>query len=191
MACISGKEEIKGIIERVSGMKDENEKIELLLTRNVNEQIKNVDWDKLNAAISNRLNKARQIKTSVVRFSSVFKIAAGITVAAALIFITVMIKSKRPAIDQLSDGRTALVEFIDSRGSASVALIEPSDGAQVEVNITGKDERLANCYVQIIDSSAGQKEDINRPSWFIICMLESANGKNELNRDALDIIYLF
>jgi len=172
-------------------MKDGQEKIDLLLARNADEQLKNVDWGKLNEAISNRLDKAQQSKTSTIRFPIMFKIAAGIAVAAAVMLMTLMIKPERPADVQSGDGRAATVKFIDSKGSASVVIIEPPDRVHVKVDIAGKSERLKECYVKIIDSRAGQKEDINRPSWFIICMSEPVYVNNDINRDVLDVLYLF
>ena len=58
MARVQGKAKIKGITERVSGMKKEKEKIDLLLERNTGEQLADVNWDGLHAAISERLNQA-------------------------------------------------------------------------------------------------------------------------------------
>ncbi len=191
MARISGKTKIKSVVERLSGMKEKYEKIDSLLARNADEQLRSVDWDKLNTAISKRLDEARQSQTSTIRFPTVFKVAAGIAAAAAVVLITLMIRLERPAVEQLGDRRTAIVEFVEKKGSASVALIKPSDRAQVEISIAGKDERLANCYVQIIDSKAGQKEDVNRPSWFIICMSEYVNGNHGINSDAMDVLCLF
>jgi hypothetical protein len=193
VACISGKTKIKGFIERVSAMNDEREKIDLLLARNADEQLKKVDWDKLNSAISSRLDKAKQSKSSAIVLPAIFKIAAGIAVAATVVLITLMIKSERPADIQLSDGRTAMVELIDSKGSASVAILEANDRAHVKVDITGQDKRAANCYVQIMDSSRDlkEKEDDIRPSWFIICRSEYVNGNHGINSDAVDVLYLF
>ena len=57
MACVQGKAKIEGIAERVSGMKKEKEKIDLLLERNASEQLAGVNWDGLHAAISERLNQ--------------------------------------------------------------------------------------------------------------------------------------
>jgi hypothetical protein len=191
VACISCTAEIKSIAERLSRMKDEQEKIDLLLSRNADEQLSKVDWDKLHTAISNRLYEAQQRRTSVFRFPTIFKIAAVITVAAATVFIAVLVKLKKPAVEKLVDGRTAIVEFVERKGSASVAFIEPSKRTLADVYIADKSGSLANCYVQIIDSSTGQKEDINRPSWFIICMSQYSNGNNGINRDAMDMLYLF
>lgn len=191
MACFSGKAEIKSITERVSGMKDENKKIDLLLARNADEQLSKVDWDKLNAAIASRLDKVQQRKTSVFIFPFIFKVAAVITVAAAVVLISIMVKVERQTDIHLGDGRTALVEFVERKGSAAVALIEPSERTLADVYIAEGGERLANCYVQIIDSITGQKEDVNRPSWFIICMSQYSNGNGGINRDAMDMLYLF
>ena len=191
MACISGKTKIKSIAERVSGMKDEQEKIDLLLARNADEQLSNVDWNKLNAAISSRIDEAQKHKASVKKHSAVFKIAAGIAAAAAVVLIALMIKSEKPKDMQLVNGRTALVELVDSKGSASIAILDPSDRAHVKVDIAGKDKKLAKCYVKIIDSSRSRKEDGTQASWIIISRPERVYADNGTNRDMMDMLCLF
>jgi hypothetical protein len=173
-------------------MKDEKDKIDFLLERNAEKQLQEVDWDKLNAAILNRLDEAKKYKVSVRKNPIVFKIAAGVAAAAAVVLIAVMIKPEKPVEIKLSDVRTALVEIVESKGSASVAIIEPSDRANATVNIAPQSEKKANCYVQIIDSSRDlkEKEDDIRPSWFIICMSKPVLS-NGINRDAMDVLYLF
>jgi len=191
VACISGKEEVEGIIERVPGMKDEQEKIDLLLARNANEQLKNVDWNKLNVAISHRLDKVRQSKTSTKRFPTVFKIVAEISAVAVVVVIAVMIKLEKPTNLQLDEGRTAMVEFVKRKGLATVALIEPSDRAHVKVYIAGKDKKLAQCYVKMIDSDRSRKEDSTQAAWIIISRSERVYADNGTKRDMMDMLCLF
>ncbi|MBA7659906.1 hypothetical protein ES703_67900 [subsurface metagenome] len=77
-------------------MKKEKENIDLLLERNANEQLADVNWNRLNAAISERLNQADRNKTSTMKYRRVFKIAAGVAAAAAVVFIAVMIRTDTP-----------------------------------------------------------------------------------------------
>lgn len=190
MACISGKTEIKGIAERVFAMKDEQEKIELLLARNADEQLRNADWNRLNSAISSRLDKAQQTKTSAIGFPSVFKIAAGVAAAAAIVVITVMMIPESPADMKLGNGRTANVEFIESKGSASVEIKGASGEWHVTVDIA-RDRTLAKCNVEIIDSNGSRRQNDTQAAWIIISRPEPLYADNGVNRDMMDVIYLF
>jgi anti-sigma-K factor RskA len=153
-------------------MKKKKDKIDALLQSNTTEQLADVDWDDLNAAISGQLDKAQQIKTSATGFPTVFRIAA-VTAAAAILIIV-------------------MVSFTDEKGSATVAIINPSDRAHVQVNIVEMDSYRGKCDVQIIDSSTARKqEDKIRPNWFVISKTESASMKNGLDRDMRDIACLF
>jgi len=172
-------------------MKKQEEKIDILLRRNMAEQLAGVDWDKLSTAISGRLDKAQQRKTSAIGLPTVLKIAAPVAAAAAVVFVMVMIKPERTDDTQWGEGRTATVKLTGSRGSASVAIIDPADRAHAQVDIAGKNGTPAKCYVRIIDSSTGQKEDGIRPSWFMISKAEPAHADNGANQDVMAIIYLF
>ena len=173
MACVSGEAEIEGIVEKVSGMNKKIDKIDVLLRRNTAGQLDGVDFDDLNAAISVRLDKAQQAKTSATGFPAKFKIAA-VTAAAAAVFIIVMVSST------------------DEKGSATVAIINSSDRAHVQVNIAERDSNRGKCDVQIIDSSTARKQEDNiRPNWFVISKTEPASTNNGLDRDVRDIVCLF
>jgi hypothetical protein len=174
VARVSGETEIEGIVEKVSGMKKKIDKIDILLRRNTAGQLAGVDWDDLNAAISGRLDKAQQRKTSATGFPNVFKTAAVTAAAAAAVFIIVMVSST------------------EKKGSATVAFINPSDRAQVKVDIAERDSDRGKCYVRIIGSSTARKqEDKIRPNWFIISKVKSASTNNGADRDVRDIVCLF
>jgi hypothetical protein len=174
VARVPGETETEGIAERVSGMKSEEEKIDSLLRRNAAEQLAGVNWDELKGAISGRLDKAQQGKTSATGLPTVFKIAASFAAAAAVVFIIVIVGS------------------INGRGSATVAIINPSDRVQVQVNIAGKDSSQGRGDVRIIESSTAQKQEgQTRPSWFLISMAEPASTINGADRDMKDVICLF
>ena len=173
MACVSGETEIESITEKVSGMKKNKDKIDVLLRRNTTEQLAGVDFDDLNAAISGRLDEAQQTRTPATGFPKVFKIAA-VTAAAAAVFIIVMIGST------------------GEKGSATVTFINPSDRAQVQVNITERDSNRGKSNVRIIDSGTARKqEDKIRPNWFVISKTEPASTNNGADRDVRDIVCLF
>ena len=173
MACVSGEKEIEGIVEKVSGMNKEIDKIDVLLRRNTAEQLAGVDFDDLNAAISGRLDKVQQRKTPATGFPKVFKIAAA-TAAAAAVFIIVMVSST------------------EKKGSATVAFMNPSDRTQVQVNIAERDISRGWGDVRIIDSGTARKQEGNtRPNWLVISKAEPASENNGAGRDVRDILCMF
>jgi hypothetical protein len=145
-------------------MENEKEKIDLLFERNVEGQLAEVDWDKLNAAISARLDEADGGKTSSSKLPTVFKIAAPVAAAAAVVFIAVMVRMEKPMDLPLENGKHAVVEFIEARGSASV---------------------------EIIDQNGERKENGSRAAWIIIRMPEPALADNGANGHLRDLIRLF
>lgn len=163
MACIQGKAKTKGIVERVSGMKRKKEKIDLLLERNTSEQLAGVNWDGLNADISERLNQAGRSKTSTKTYRRVFKIAAGVTAAAAVVFIAVMVKTDTPTTVRLENGQRAIVKLVESKGSATV---------------------------EIHDSKGQDNQSSNRSSWIIIRTREPKIADNGQSRDEADFACL-
>ena len=170
-------------------MKDRKEKIDLLFERNAADELAKVDWDELNTAISSRLSKAGQSKTSARKYTVIFKIAAG--VAAAVVFIAVMVKTEKPADVQCKDSRSAVVKFIDSKGTASIEIKRAGGKSQVIVDIGGSGRKVASCNVEIIDSNGGLKERDARAAWIIISRGEPVFADNGTSRDMMDMIYLF
>ena len=163
MACIQGKAKTKGIVERVSGMKRKKEKIDLLLERNTSEQLAGVNWKGLNADISQRLNQADHSKTSTKTYRRVFKIAAGVAVAAAVVFIAVMVRTDTPTTVRFENGAKTTVQFTQSKGSATV---------------------------EILDSKRQDNQSSNRSSWIIIRTRESKVADNGQSRDEADFACL-
>jgi hypothetical protein len=172
VVCVSGKAEIEGVAERVSAMKDGHEKIDLLLARNADEQLSKVDWNRLNSAISERLDRARQGKTSVIRFPTILKVAAVVAAAVAVLFGAVMI------------------DFGDREGSAEVKIEGVSGRSRVTVDI-GADKMLAKVSVQISDPGTAQKEDEIQPAWFIISRPTPMYADNGVSSDMRDVMCLF
>ncbi len=161
MACIQGKTKTKGIAERVSGMK--KEKIDLLLERNASEQLAGVNWNGLNAAISERLNQAGRSKTYAKMYRRVFKIAAGVTAAAAVVVIAVMVRTDTPTTVRFENGAKTTVQFTQSKGTASV---------------------------EILDFNGQKNQRENRSAWIIIRTREREVADNGQSRDEADFACL-
>lgn len=172
-------------------MKDKNEQIDLLLERNTTEQLETVDWDRLNAAISGCLDQARQRKTSGIGWPTVFKIAAGLAAAAAIVLVAVMVRMETPTGVQFENGGSAVVKFVESKGSASIQ-IQPIDAkSQVSIDIGGSRREVAKCDIEIIDVNGDrQQKNSRRPAWIIIRMPEPALADNGTSRDEMDLMCL-
>ena len=163
MACIQGKAKTKGITERVSGMKQEKEKIDLLLERNANKQLAGVNWDRLNAEISERLNQVDRNKIPTMKYRRVFKIAAGVAAAAAVVVIAVMVRTDTPTTVRFENGAKTTVQFTQSKGTASV---------------------------EILDFNGQKNQSENRSAWIIIRTREREVADNGQSRDEADFACL-
>jgi len=171
-------------------VENEKERIDSLFEKNVEEQLAKVDWDKLNGAISARLDETQQSKTSASRLPTVFKIGAGVA-AAAVVFIAVMVRTEKPMDLQFEDGQRAVVKFVETKGSASVEIISTSGRSQVLVDIGYARTGIAKADVEIIDQNGERKEDGSRAAWIIIRMPEPALADNGANGYLRDLIRLF
>lgn len=191
MVCVPCKAEIKGITERISMMKDRREKIDLLFEKNAAEQLPVIDWDRFGAAISRRLDEAEARKASARKYRSVFKVAAWVAAAAAVVFIAVMINIEKPADLQLEEGRRAVVKFIESKGTASVEIKRAGSKSQVWVDVGGSERKVARCDVEIIDLNGDLKKKDEQGTWIIISRPVPLYADNGLNRDMMSMICLF
>ena len=81
MVRVSGTAKVESVVERLFVMKKSREKIDLLLEKNAVEQLSRINWERFNAAISNRLDRARQKTSFSIYFPSVLKVAATIACA--------------------------------------------------------------------------------------------------------------
>lgn len=170
--------------------KEKKEEIDLLIERNTTEQLEAVDWDRLNAAISGRLDQARQRKTSRIGWPTVFKLAAGLAAAAAIVLVAVLVRTETPTAVRFENGGSAVVKFVESKGSASIQ-IQPIDAAsRVSVDIGGSRREVAKCDIEIIDVKEEQQKNGRRPAWIIIRMPEPALADNGTSRDEMDLMCL-
>ena len=191
MVCVSSKAEIKGITERIPMMKDRKEKIDLLFEKNAAEKLSGVDWDGLNTAISRRLDEVEGRNTSALKYRRVFKIAAGVAAAAAVVIIAVMIKTEKPADMQLEEGQRAVVKFIESKGTALVEIKRAGSKSQVWVDVGGSERKVARCDVKIIDLNGGLKKESEQAAWIIISRPKRVLADNGINGDVMSMICLF
>jgi len=158
------KEDVDSRFRGNDKVENEKERIDSVFEKNVEEQLAEVNWDELKAAISARLDEAERGKTSKSKFPAVFKVAAGVAAAAAVVFVATMVKMEKPVEMPLENGKHAVVEFIEARGSASV---------------------------EIIDRNGEGKENGSRAAWIIIRMPEPALADNGTNGHLRDLIRLF
>ncbi len=171
-------------------MKDKNEQIDLLLEHNTTEQLETVDWDRLNTAISRRLDQARQGTTSRLRFRTVFKIAAGFAAAAAIGLIAIIVRTDTRTAVRFENGGSAVVELLDSKGTAAIDIKEPRAASRVSVDIGGSRREVAKCDIEIIDVKQERQKNGRRPAWIIIRMPEPALADNGTSRDEMDLMCL-
>lgn len=189
MVCVPGKEKAESITERVSGMKKES--IERLLDRNANEQLAGFDWDRLNKSISDRLDRAGGSRTFVINYGNVFKIAAGIAVAAAaVVIIAILVRTEPPGTRRFENDGKAVVTLIENAGSASVEIKQKSAGAALVIDTQMNRKNLAVCEIEIINSNADNVTNASRAAWIIIRVPEPVLVDDGQSRDEADLACL-
>jgi YD repeat-containing protein len=171
-------------------MKKGKEKIDVLLQRNVDGQLDRVDWDELGATISRRLNQGQQSKTSGIRFPTIFKIAAGVAAAAAVVIIAVMIRIDKPRTERFESTGRAEVNFIESKGSASVEIEHASAKAAAVVELGGSRRKVAKCDIKIIDAGVDKEKNGSQAAWIIIRVPEPVLADDGISRDKNDFACL-
>jgi len=190
VVCVSSKAKIKGVIERVPRMKEKKENIDILLQRNATEQMAGVGWDELNAAILKTLDEAERSRACARRYKAVFKVAAGIIAAAAVVFIAVIVNTGVPPVVQFENRGNVVVKLIDKKGVDAIEIKLAESKARVMVDIETDQRKLAKVDVEIIDRNGQRKENDSRPAWIIISRPEPVFADNGINRDEIDLICL-
>jgi len=170
--------------------KEKKEEIDLLIERNTTEQLEAVDWDRLNAAILGRLDQARQRKTSGTGWPTVFKIAAGFAAAAVVVFVLVAVRTDTPTGVQFENGGSAVVKFVESKGSASIQIKQAPAESRVLVDVGGGQRKVAKCDIEIIDMNGDRQQDRGRAVWIIIHISQPALADNCTSRDETDLMCL-
>lgn len=108
-------------------MKNEKEQIDLLLRQNESEQLAGFNWSRLRTSISKRLDQADHNNTSTISYRRVFKIAAGVVAAAAVVFIAITIKTDTSKTVRFENGPKAIGIFVASKDSAKVKILDSSE----------------------------------------------------------------
>jgi hypothetical protein len=171
-------------------MSEEREKIDLLIERNVEDQLARVDWDGLNAAVSGRLFRARQGKTAARRNRRVGRIAAGIAAAAVLVLL-VMVNMYRPGGIEPGEGQKGAFKFVESKGRTAVEINQAQAISKVKIEDRESDRKPVVCKVEIIDLNGRWKKDENGGSWIIIKREEPEIADIGFSNDELDIMRLW
>jgi hypothetical protein len=169
-------------------MRNDEEKIDLLLDQNAARQLADFDWEGFSAAISSRLDQTSRTKTFASGIPTAFKMATGLA-AAAVILIAVMITVDTPDDLRLENGRRAVVRFVETAGTASVEIGHTPAQSNVFVEVGPARGALAKCDVQIIDVE-GEKNG-TRAAWIIISRPEPVYADNGAARDMRDLICMF
>ena len=144
-------------------MKKENEQIDILIKQNESEQLADFNWDQLHSSISKKLNQVNYNKTSMMSYKPVFKVAAGVAAAAAVVFVAVIIKTDTSSGVKFENGDKAIVTFVESKGSAKVEIFESNEQGN-----RGKDQ----------------------PTWIVIRKSERKVADNGHSRDEMDFACL-
>jgi len=173
-------------------MKHKAEDIDPLLRQNLQEQLAKVDWRKLNADISDRLDKAEKAGTAASPFSSLWKFAACIGVAGAVVFAAILITiTNRPGLHSPRSPK-ALVRLEEQRGSASVQIGTTYRVATAEVRLEEPLARSSSCVVEINETIGLVRPAGNNASWSIIKKsARPAYADNGLRYDKTDVVCLF
>ncbi len=190
MARLQRQKEAKGVTERIFGMRNKKENIDLLLERNAAQQLAKVDWERLNAAISARLDQTSRMKTFASGIPPALKVAGGLA-AAAVILIAVMITVNTPDDLRLENGQRAVVRFSETTGTASVKIRHTPVKSDVFVDLRPARSALAKCDIQIIDVEHEREKNGAPVAWIIISRPEPVYADNRAARDMGDLICMF
>ncbi len=179
-------------------MKNEKEKIDVLLDQNAAEQLADVDWNGLNSAISRRLDQVDG--TFGRRYRGIFKVAAGLVAAAAIVLIVVMVRINRGGIE-LADGEKTAVKFIETKGKAGIVMKSSASRSLARVSVTPAVKRgvaivkmepaaksVALCNVEIIEPDEVLRDRDAEGTWIIISRPQPVVVDNGTSKDEIDLI---
>ncbi|MHC4622708.1 MAG: hypothetical protein ACYS4W_02285 [Planctomycetota bacterium] len=171
-------------------MKHDKDNIELLLEQNASEQLAQVDWQALNAAISSSLDQSSRTKIFAVKIQTPLRIAAGLA-AVAVILIAVMITVDTSDELRLENGQRAVVRFVRTAGTASVEIGHTPAKSQAFVDLGPAPAASARCNVQIIDLEGDSQKNGTSAAWIIISRPKPVFVDNGAAKDMKDLICMF
>jgi hypothetical protein len=162
-------------------MTGQNNRIDDLLKRNVEQQLADFDWEKLTRGVWKRLAAAEVLGSCGSKYAGPLKIAAVIAVATAVALAAVMLIMSRPPLTQLAE----------TKGSALVEIKTMSAEPHVTVDIGAQNRKPAKCDIEIIDAGGNPQRASTRATWIIISRTERGYADNGFNSDMKDLICLF
>lgn len=171
-------------------MKNDEEKVDLLLEQNAARQFAAFDWEEFSAAISSRLDQTSPTKTFASKLPMVFKIAGGLA-AAAIILIALMITVDVPDDLRLENGQRAVVRLAQPTGTASVQIAHTPVKSQVFVDVGPSRRMLAKYEVELIDVEDEGEKNGTRAAWIIISRPKPVYADNGAAKDRRDLICMF
>jgi len=170
-------------------MKRERDKIERLLARNAAEQLAKVDWDRLTEEISTGLDLAPRTETMPSGYAPVFKIAAGLAVAAVVLVGVIL--GMRELLDlQAPQGNSTIVKSVDRQGAISIQIKDAGGHVLATVQDGRTDKGAAKCEVEILGRNGDAKAGSSRATWVIISAPTQAFAENGYDREEADTICL-
>jgi hypothetical protein len=169
-------------------MKGEKDRIDRLLDRNASEQLARINWDQLTDEISARLDQGRRAEVARSGWPSFFKIATGLAAAAIIIVAIVALRMHGPSEMQAPEDRTAVVEFVNRQGGASVQINETTGKSLVVVHDGRDDRKVATCIVDIIDRNGDSERESSRAAWIIISKSQRTLAENGQSKDETDVL---
>jgi hypothetical protein len=169
-------------------MKGEKDRIDRLLDRNAAEQLARINWDRLTDEISARLDQARRVKVARSGWPAFFKIAAGVAAAAIIVVVVVTKRTRAPSDVHVPEGRSAVVEFVDRPGGASIQIDKTAGKALVVVHGGRDDRKVATCVVDIIERNGDLKRASSRAAWIIVSQPQRTLAENGQSKDETDVL---
>jgi preprotein translocase subunit SecF len=183
-------------------MKENLEKIDLLINENTDRQLLAVDWDQLYGRIQKQVDDAEKRTGTVSIKKKIFRWVVGISSAAAvLLVIFALMENRNPglslpsgqqAVVKLTEHRAVVKTEIEKRTGAShvsVAIEPPANRAQVRFGQQG--HQVAQCDIVIIDQNGQtEKAQTPRPSWIIMMASKPASSENQTDKNQLEIACL-
>lgn len=171
-------------------MKGAKDKVERLLDKNAAEQLAKVNWDKLTAEISARLDQARRAEPEPSRRPLFFRIAAGAAAAAAVIFVILAITMREPSNSWAPQDRSAVVKSVDKQGAGSFQIRDASGRILATVQDGRTYKEAVKCNVEIIDRNGDPQADSSRAAWIVISAPTRTFVDNGYNREEADLACL-
>jgi len=164
---------------------NEKEKLDLLLEQNAGRQLAKIDWRKLNASISSRIDTVS--KPATFKWPVLLKIAAVITIISAIaaLLLSGQFSLSKKAVPHAS------VKFPHSIAKTIIQIPETPAQTEVFINPSAANSAIVKCEVEIIEPVVKLNPDLSIPTWVIICKMEPPSVPNGINEKTASLLCLF